>query len=159
MESLYIESTIPSVLTSRTVENVLINRRQRFTIKWWNEHRVRFRLYTSIFTVDEISQGDPHAAKKRLESLKDVHELTLMDQVEEIAIEVIRLLQIPDKAMIDAYHLAICIVHQVDYLLTWNCKHLANPLNQKTLIEYGRYKDLHIPVICTPAYFFGEEEL
>ncbi len=96
-------------------------------------------------------------AKKRLMSLQEVHELALTDHVEGIAIEVIRLLQIPDKSMIDAYHLAICIVHQIDYLLTWNCKHLANPEKQKSLIEYGRYKDLHIPVICTPAYFYEEE--
>jgi hypothetical protein len=159
MESLYIESTIPSYLTSRPSEQELIARRQKFTRKWWDEHRIRFRLYTSIFTFDEVSQGDPDAAKNRIESLKDVHELTLTDHVEEVAVEIIRLLQIPDKAMVDAYHLAICIVHQVAYLLTWNCKHLANPENQKILIEYGRYKDLHIPVICTPAYFFEEESL
>jgi len=159
MESLYIESTIPSYLTSRPGEQELIAKRQQITRKWWGDHRVRFRLYTSIFTFDEISQGDPDAAIKRLEILKDVHELILIDHVEEVAIEVIRLLQIPEKALIDAYHLAICIVHQIDYLLTWNCKHLANPLNQKTLIEYGRYKDLHIPVIGTPAYFFEEETL
>lgn len=159
MESLYLESTIPSVLTARPADNELSIRRQRFTKKWWQQHRSQFRLYTSIFTFEEVSQGDSDAAKKRMESLKDVHELTITDQVEENAIEIIHLLQIPGKAIIDAYHLSICIVHRVDYLLTWNCKHLANPHHQKTLMEYGRYKDLHIPVICTPAYFFAEDEL
>jgi len=157
MESVYIESTIPSYLTSRPSDREMSARRQKFTRRWWDKHKARFRLYTSIFTIDEISQGDSDAAKKRLMSLQEVHELALTDHVEGIAIEVIRLLQIPDKSMIDAYHLAICIVHQIDYLLTWNCKHLANPEKQKSLIEYGRYKDLHIPVICTPAYFFEEE--
>ena len=62
----------------------------------------------------------------------------------------IKLLRIPPKAEADATHLALAILHQITYLLTWNCTHLANPVLQKDLIDYCNYHRLHIPVICTP---------
>jgi len=60
--------------------------------------------------------------------------------------------------MLDGYHLAISVFHRIDYLLTWNCTHLANPEVQKELFEFCRYNDLHMPVICTPRFFLNKDD-
>ena len=82
--------------------------------------------------------------------LQGIPQLTVIPEIEPLAENLVRLLRLPAKAVMDASHLAICILHRVDYLLTWNCKHLANPVLQKELVECCRYHDLSISIICTP---------
>ena len=72
-------------------------------------------------------------------------------QAEELAKNVAKLLQLPPKAAMDASHVALSILHKMDYMLTWNCTHLANPVLQKELVEFCGYNELHVPIICTPA--------
>ena len=150
MQSVYIETTIPSYLAARPSKLTHIASDQTATQDWWNNERSRFRLYTSIFTVAEASRGDPAYAAKRLAYLTDIPELDLPPELPRLELDIIRLFQIPQKAVIDASHLAMAILHQVDYLLTWNCTHLANAVLQKELIEYCTYHGLHVPVVCTP---------
>lgn len=76
--------------------------------------------------------------------------MPVVSEIEPLAEDLVRLLRLPAKAVMDASHLAICILHQMDYLLTWNCTDLANPVLQKELVEYCRYHNRHIPIICTP---------
>jgi hypothetical protein len=113
-------------------------------------HWERYRHYTSIFTMDEVSGGDATAAARRLSWIQDIPRLDVTPPIEPLAEAIVKLLRLPTKAVIDAFHVSFCIVHQMDYLLTWNCTHLANPVLQKELVEYCRYHDLHIPIICTP---------
>jgi predicted nucleic acid-binding protein len=150
MDSVYIESTIPSFLTARTSRNEELVKAQAYTKQWWNTRRHLYRVYSSTFTTREISRGDAEASALRLETVKDIKNLTITPEIEERGFEIGTALQLPAKSFLDAYHLATCIVHSVDYLLTWNCTHLANPALQKQLIEYCRFRDLHVPVICTP---------
>jgi hypothetical protein len=82
--------------------------------------------------------------------LQGIPLLTVTPEVEPLAANLIRLLRLPPRAAMDASHVAMSILHRMDYLLTWNCTHLANPVLQKELVEYCRYHDLHIPIICTP---------
>lgn len=158
MESVYIESTIPSFLTARTSVNQKAMWKKRQTQIWWDKKRGLYRCYTSNFTLEEIQRGDPDAAARRLRVMSDIHELFLIDEIEPLANSLIRLLGIPEKAFIDAYHLAVTICHQLDFLLTWNCTHLANPEIQKCLFDYCRFNDLHMPILCTPADFILENE-
>ncbi|MEX1119697.1 MAG: type II toxin-antitoxin system VapC family toxin [Terrimicrobiaceae bacterium] len=125
-------------------------RDQKATHQWWANDRVRFGLYTSIFTIDEAAGGDAGAATRRASFLQGIPQLTVTPEIEPLANDLAQLLKLPAKAVMDASHLAICILHQMDYLLTWNCTHLANPVLQKELVEYCRYHDLYIPIICTP---------
>ena len=150
MDSVYIESTIPSYLTARAPQSGELAEDQKLTRLWWETRRSLFRVYTSSFTLKEISGGDSEASTLRLGSLKGVQSLTITPEVEYQGFQIGKALQLPPKAMLDAFHVATCVVHQVDYLLTWNCTHLANPVLQKHLIEYCRISDLHVPVICTP---------
>jgi hypothetical protein len=82
--------------------------------------------------------------------MASVPELDLTSEVQPLADAIVQLLQLPQKAEMDATHLAFAIVNRMDYLLTWNCTHLANATLQKTLFEYCTYHHLHMPVICTP---------
>ena len=150
MQTVYIETTIPSYLAAHPSSQQSIADDQKATHEWWDNERHRFLLYSSIFTLDEASSGAPEAAGRRLVYLQNIPQLTVIPEVEPLADALFRLLRLPAKAVIDASHLAMCILHQIDYLLTWNCTHLANPVLQKELVEYCRYHDLYIPIICTP---------
>ena len=150
MQTVYIETTIPSYLAANPSSQPAIAADQQTTQAWWAAERHRFRLYTSIFTVDEVSRGDAAAAARRRGFLQDIPRMIVTPAVGPLADELVRLLQLPAKSVLDASHLAMSIVHQIDYLLTWNCTHLANPVLQKELVEYCRYHDLYIPIVCTP---------
>ncbi len=123
---------------------------QEATRAWWERQRRRFRLFTSVFTLAEAGAGDPALAEKRLAALAGIPTLDIPDDLGRLESDLIQLFQLPAKAATDASHLALAIRHQIDYLLTWNCTHLANAVLQKELIDYCGYHQLHVPVICTP---------
>jgi hypothetical protein len=150
METVYIETTIPSYLTAQRSRKEPMASHQRITQKWWNQERMSFRLYTSIAVRAEMSKGDGVAAARRLKAMAGIPELEITDQVVPLAKSIVQLLRLPVKAEMDATHLAFSIVHRMDYQLTWNCTHLANATLQKTLFEYCTYHHMHMPVICTP---------
>jgi hypothetical protein len=150
METVYIETTIPSYLTARRSKQQVQAQRQRFTEEWWQSDRSRYRLFTSFLVRAEALQGDPEAASRRLKLLAGIPDLDIPLETDALSAELIKLLDIPKKAEADATHLALAILHRITYLLMRNCTHLANPVLQKELIEYCSYHDLHVPVICTP---------
>ncbi len=150
MQSVYIETTIPSYLTSRKSKQVSLAADQEATKKWWEDQRFHFRVFTSFFTIDECSRGNPDLAAKRLSSLEGIPELDLIDALPDLEEELIRLFQLPQNAVTDASHLGLAILHRMDYLLTWNCTHLANAVLQKELLDYCSYYGFHVPIICTP---------
>ena len=156
MESVYIETTIPSYLAAHPSSQEVMAQHQRFTHQWWNSERSRFRLFTSFLVRFEASRGDPGAAARRMVYLENIPDLDVPLETEALSQNLIRLLRIPQKAEADATHLALTILHRMTYLLTWNCTHLANPVLQKELIEFCQYHQLHVPVICTPELLISE---
>jgi hypothetical protein len=150
MQSVYIETTIPSYLTSRKSRQVSIAADQEASRVWWHEQRRYFRIFTSVFTLAEAGLGDPSLAAKRLATLEGIPTLDIPEDFGVLETELIQLFQLPAKAATDASHLGLAIVHKMDYLLTWNCTHLANAVLQKELMDYCGYHHLHVPVICTP---------
>jgi predicted nucleic acid-binding protein len=110
----------------------------------------RFDVYISEMVVEEASLGDPEAAQRRLEALKGFAHLELNAQVEDLARVYMEKLEIPEKSFRDAVHLAVCSVHNIDYLVTWNCTHLANAEVMKKLMAINRTSGIHTPVVCTP---------
>ena len=150
METVYIETTIPSYLSAHRSHQEPMASHQQITQNWWDQERMRFRLYSSIAVRAEISKGDASAAAKRLKTMLGIPELDVTAEVQPLADSIVQLLRLPQKAQMDATHVAFAIVHRMDYLLTWNCTHLANATLQKTLFEYCTYHHLHMPVICTP---------
>ncbi len=150
MQSIYIETTIPSYLAAHPSSLADIAKDQKITHAWWRNEGVRFRLYTSIFTIDEAGRGDEDAAARRIEYLEGIPLLGIPAQLSNLEADIIQLFRLPPKAATDASHLGIAILSKMDYLLTWNCKHLANAVLQKELMDYCNYHDLHVPIVCTP---------
>jgi predicted nucleic acid-binding protein len=124
--SVYLETTIPSYLTAWRSPEVSMAAKQQTTRKWWDERRKLFDLFISDVVIVEASEGDANAAQRRLEILEGIPVLSPLVEVDAIAQLLIERLALPERAVADAIHIAICIVHGIDYLLTWNCTHIAN---------------------------------
>jgi hypothetical protein len=150
MQTVYVETTIPSYLSAHPSKKEPMATHQKKTHKWWNEERHKFLLYSSLLVRQEASRGDENAAQRRLAHLNGITELTVLPETEQLEADLIRLFQLPPRAAADAGHLAMAILHRIDYLLTWNCTHLANAVLQKDMMEYCHYHKLHVPIVCTP---------
>lgn len=148
--SVYIETTIISYLTSRRSSDAIIRGQQELTVKWWSDHRSEFSLVTSQFVVDEASVGDARAAADRMAVLDEIDSLAITPAVEPLALRLIDEGALPAKAKVDALHLAISTVNGVQYLLTWNCKHLANAILWRKIEQTCRDAGYVPPNICTP---------
>ena len=124
--SVYLETTIPSYLTAWRSPELSMAAKQQTTRKWWDERREQFDLFISDAVLLEASGGDSDAAKRRLEMLNGIPVLTPKLESDELVVALIDRLALPDRAITDAVHIAICVVHGIDFLLTWNCTHIAN---------------------------------
>ena len=153
---LYLETTIPSYLTSRPSRDLIIAGHQQVTREWWERRRDAFQLYLSQLVIDEVSAGDAGAARERLKSLRDLPLLDITPEVTELASRILASGKIPKKAAADAAHIAIAAVHEMDFLVTWNCVHIANATNVRALALICRDHGYECPVICTPEELMGE---
>ena len=157
MPTVYIETSIVSYLRQRPSSQVVMAARQLLTHKWWNGERGNYELVTSQFVLDEASAGDPILAAERLQSLEGIPLLPRDSQIGVIAQEIMSRAILPPKAAADASHIAMVAHHGIDYLLTWNCKHIANakilPRIHEVLTDLG----CSIPMICTPEEMVDDD--
>jgi predicted nucleic acid-binding protein len=157
MTTLYIESSIVSYLCQRPSSQVVIAARQLLTHQWWDEKRADYDLVTSQYVLDEASAGDPVPAAERLQLLDGIPLLPLDPEIGVIAQEIMSRAILPPKASIDALHIAAVAHHRIEYLLTWNCRHIANarilPRIHDVLADFG----IPIPIICTPEEMVDDE--
>jgi hypothetical protein len=156
--SVYIETTIPSYLAAWRSSELSMAAKQQTTRQWWDERRELFDLFISDAVLLEASGGDPDAAKRRLEILNGIPVLNPLPEADEIAVALINSLSLPDRALTDAAHIAICIVHGMDYLLTWNCTHIANATFQPVIRDVCDDFGFSMPVICTPDQLMGDDD-
>ncbi len=148
--SVYIETTIVSYLTAKPGRDLIIAAHQQITNEWWTDTRPQVECYVSPFVIDEASRGDAIYAQKRLDKIVGFAVLEVNEQIEDLAKQYFAALQIPEKAKIDAFHLAIAAWYKMDYVLSWNCKHIASGRVQKTLQETNIRLGVHTPIVCTP---------
>ena len=157
MDSVYIETSIVSYLRQRPSPQIVMAAHQVLTHLWWNNERSKYELVTSQYVIDEASAGDVTLASERLEMLEGIPLLPTEPEIPQIAAEIISRSILPSKAQVDALHIAAVAHHRVQYLLTWNCKHIANakilPRLHDLLIELG----IPIPIICTPEELLGDD--
>jgi hypothetical protein len=146
----YIETTIPSYLTARPSGNVVLAGHQLVTREWWDLRRMDYELCASQFVLDECSAGDPDAARLRLESLHGSVILTSNEASQSLAEDLIAVGHLPPKAELDAYHIALATIHAVPYLLTWNCRHIANAHLRRRFEAVCSGRGFELPTICTP---------
>ena len=156
--SVYLETTIVSYLTAWRSPELSMAAKQQTTRQWWDERRHAFDLYISDAVLLEASGGDPDAAARRLELLDSIPVLSPPAEVDVIAQSLVTRLTLPDRALADAAHIAICVVHGIDFLLTWNCTHIANATYQPIINEVCDEYGYAMPVICTPDQLMWNDD-
>jgi predicted nucleic acid-binding protein len=151
----YLETTIISYLTAHPSRDLIVAAHQQLTHQWWENRRADFELYASQLVVQESSAGDAAMAKRRLEILDPLPLLTVTQDAVDLARALTVRGPLPKKAALDALHIAVAAVHGTDFLLTWNCKHIANAQMQTAVAAKCRAAGYEPPVICTPEELMG----
>ena len=155
---IYLESSVISYLTARLSEDLTKNFRQEQTRLWWT-FRDRYELFVSETVMEEIQRGDEEAARLRMEIANEIPVLSHSDQVELLAQVFVSAKAVPPNAAQDAYHIAFAAVHQMDYLLTWNQRHIANLDKQRQIEGLISGYQLKPPLIVTPDQLLFCENL
>jgi hypothetical protein len=148
--TVYVETSIFGYLAMRTSGLLRIAANQQITRDWWDNHRERYELFVSRFVVDECSAGDPVAAQERLVFLAGIPLLQMSDAVNDLSKTFLARVPLPKKASVDTLHIATAATNSVEFLLTWNCKHIANPVLRKHIERICREAGYDPPIICTP---------
>jgi len=144
------ETSVFGYLAMRPPADLVTAANQQVTRDFWDNHRSRFDLFASLAVVDECLAGDPEAAAERNVFLRDIPVLGVNDDVLSLARSLVAGMPLPEKASIDAVHIAVAAINGLDYLVTWNCKHIANPALRGTIEAVCRAAGYVAPVICTP---------
>lgn len=156
--TVYLETSIVSYLAAHPSRDLITAAHQQVTHMWWQERRARFDIFASQVVLDEAAAGDPHAAGRRKDLLRDIPLLEVTAEVAELAAALIRRLPLPERAGADAAHIAVAAYHGMDFLLTWNCAHIANAELRPRIEQICRDQGYPAPVLCTPDELMGEIE-
>ena len=146
----YIETSVISYLTAKPSNDFRAMANQNVTLEWWELERPKFELVISEFVITEASLGHPEAAQRRLTALVGLTELQATQQVKNLGRELVFRHALPAMAEIDALHVAMAAVHGIEYLLTWNCTHIANAHTRPKIEATCRILGYEPPIICTP---------
>jgi len=159
--SVYVETSVLSYLAARPSRDLLVAAHQQVTHEWWSLARDRFALCVSEVVLDEAREGDPEAAARRLEFVGELPVLDFTGEVRPLAFAYQSRVSLPAEARVDLTHVALAVVHEIDYLVTWNCRHIANAQVIRRITEVNRELDRFMPLIVTPEGFMdipsGEE--
>ena len=155
-QRVYIETSVISYLTGRPSRDMVVAAHQEITRQWWESRASSFELLVSELVEQEAAQGDEEASRKRMSAIGTLSILTLGDSAVALAEQLVKAGPIPPDSAADALHIALAAVNGIEYLLTWNCKHLANAALRhriETQVEDAGYA---CPVICTPEELMEE---
>lgn len=158
MQSVYLETSFISYLAARPSRTIIEAAHQQVTRDWWSRKRLAFDLRISELVVRECAAGDPDAARQRLDVIAGIARLEINQQVEEIAVGLVRRGLVPPHVAEDALHIALAAAHGVDFILTWNFKHIANPAMQYRIAGFLDEINLALPFICTSEELLGEDD-
>ena len=155
----YIESSVVSYYTAHRSRDLIVMAHQDITHTWWEKHLSKYEVCISAVVLDEIGRGDPEAASERLQAVSGFPVLPIRPEVEHLAALYDRELQFPGKSLRDTLHIALASVHAVDYLVTWNCRHIANAHIRRGLAELNRAEGISTPIICTPEELLDDDAI
>jgi predicted nucleic acid-binding protein len=156
---LYIETSVVSYRVSRPSRDLLAAAHQQITREWWDNSLAEYELYISDIVIQEIQLGDPEAAQERLDLVSNCPVLALSTEAERLAALYLREMPLPPKAIRDALHMAIASLNGMAYLVTWNCRHIAQGRIKRRLLELNAREGIESPVICTPEELGGESDV
>lgn len=155
MESVYLETTFISYLVARPSRDVIVAGHQQTTQEWWANRRSEFECSVSQIVIDEASVGDPAEVQKRLAIIGGLPALAVTETADSLTKAIMAAGVLPPNAFPDAAHIAVSAAHTVDYLLTWNCKHLANAQIARRIALVCQKLGHRMPIICTPEELMG----
>ena len=148
--TVYVESSVISYLASRPSRDLIAAARQTITAEWWEERRHRYEVYISVLVEDEISQGNPDAAAKRLAIVEGLPALDITDEAKAIAKDLIKQGAIPRNSEEDALHIGISAAAGMEFLLTWNFKHINNTETKAAIVKVVEAHGFVCPFLCSP---------
>lgn len=148
--SLYLETSVISYLTARPSRDLVIAAHQQITREWWDNVLYQYQVFISVVVLEEITKGDRKAAQLRLEQVTNFPLVEIVPDVVNLAEVYFSMLQIPEKARLDTYHLALATWHGLDFLVSWNCTHIVSARVRRVLEEINAQFGFRTPIICTP---------
>ena len=149
-QSIYIETSVISYLASRASRDIVTAARQQITQEWWETKRAEYNLFISSVVLDEVASGDPSAANRRLGVAQGLALLSVTDEALDFARFLVKEVPFPPNAVLDASHIAVAATQKMDYILTWNFKHIANAAIRSKLEVLAHSRKVNLPVIGTP---------
>jgi predicted nucleic acid-binding protein len=157
--SVYIETSVVSYYTSRRSRDLIVAAHQEITYAWWGGHLHEYAVYISQVVLEEIRRGDPAAAADRLGAVSAFQVLPSSSEIEPLAASYLTELRLPQDALYDTLHIALASLHGIDYLVTWNCNHIANAHLRKRLAAINMRLGVSTPIICTPEELFNDDSI
>ena len=150
MKTVYIESSVISYYTARRSRELIVAAHQEITLDWWENALPSFEPFISQIVFDEISRGDSESARKRLNAVESFKLIEMTQETAMLAKLYYNALHIPEKAINDAFHLALAVYHGMDYMVTWNCTHIAAGRVINIIQNINSEEGYQTPIICTP---------
>jgi hypothetical protein len=155
-EIVYVETTIVSYLVARPSRDLILAAHQQLTRDWWQEERFRYQCITSTEVLREAAAGDDEMSRLRLQALRELEIVRVTPEAEAMAGAILQVGVLPPAVRADALHLALAALSGADYLITWNCRHLANAdILRRLRREAARY-NWRLPFVCTPLEMLGD---
>lgn len=148
--TVYVESSVISYLASRPSRDLVTAARQTITLEWWEERRQQYEVYISTLVEEEISRGDSSAAKRRLAYVAEIPALEVTDQANTLAKDLLKQGVVPKNSAEDALHIGIAAATGMEYLLTWNFKHINNAETKTMIAKVIEAHGFVSPVLCSP---------
>jgi len=157
-KSVYIETSVPSAYVSERTDAASVHWRA-VTRRWWHEQAPGYRLVTSEATIAELLAGSYPGKAQAVALLDGLPLLRTTDEALSLAEVYVRHRLMPASVAGDALHFALASLGDIDYLLTWNLRHLANPNKAEHMVVINRRLGLLPPVVCSPEALWLEEEI
>lgn len=155
--SVYIESSIISYLASRPSRDVVKAARQAITSDWWLNSKIQYEVYISALVEDEISGGDPMAAARRLQVVAGIQSIHITSKAQLLADVLVASKAVPSNSVRDALHIAIAATQGIDFLLTWNFKHINNAETKSLITRVIEADGWVCPILCSPEELGGND--
>ena len=156
--AVYLETSVIGYATSRPSRDLIVAGRQQITREWFAFRAEAYELFISQLVVREASAGDEEAAQERADFVQKIARLGITAAAGELAAKLVETRAVPRKAAEDALHIAVAAVHGVEYLLTWNCRHIANATMRQAIEGVCRAAGYEPPVICTPEELINDDQ-
>ena len=155
-QSVYIESSVISYLVARPSRDVVVAAHQAITEAWWQSQRAEFDLFVSSLVIQEISRGDASASEKRLQAVENIPLLATSPEAQRLAEDLLAKGAVPANSEEDALHIAIAAAGGIEFLLTWNFKHINNAQTKAVITTVVESHGFACPILCSPEELGAE---